>query len=93
MPVPFWRLPDTETEPIYTITPTDNQTAFQWEHRTTDAHSDRQSFIDENTGVPYTEEALNACQPHTYRIDRMRDAAIAEEVAAVFTRVTGSLRG
>ena len=59
---------DDETEPIYTITPTDGQTSFQWEHRTTDKHSDRQSFTDATTGVPYTEEPLNACTPHKYHI-------------------------
>ena len=67
---------DDETEPIYTITPknyekdgkTYNQTDFQWEHRTTDKHSDRKSFIDGSTGVPYTEEPLNACMPHKYHI-------------------------
>ncbi len=68
---------DDETEPIYTITPRDYvkdgvtyyQTNFQWEHRTTDQHSDRKSFVDTSTGVPYTEEPLNACGPHNYRIE------------------------
>ena len=45
------------------------QTNFQWEHRTTDKHDDRQSFVDGSTGVPYTEEPLNACGPHNYRIE------------------------
>lgn len=58
---------DNETEPIYTITPTDNQTVFQWEHRSTDKHDDRKSGIDGS--IHYTEEPLNACAPHTYRID------------------------
>ncbi|MCR5158755.1 MAG: InlB B-repeat-containing protein, partial [Prevotella sp.] len=58
---------DNETEPIYTITPTDNQTVFQWEHRTTDEQTDRKSGIDGS--IHYTEEPLNACAPHTYRID------------------------
>ena len=83
---------DDETEPIYTITPTDNQTAFQWEHRTTDAHSDRQSFIDENTGVPYTEEALNACQPHTYRIDGVIGTTVLNSMTFVKKAIgTGTL--
>ena len=60
---------DDETNPIYTIEPTDYQTSFQWEHRTTDQHDNRQDFTDAATGVPYTEEPLNACAPHTYRID------------------------
>ena len=63
---------DDETEPIYTITPTDNQTSFQWEHRTTDKHDDRKSSNQNDAnfdGIHYTEEPLNACAPHTYRID------------------------
>lgn len=56
-----------ETEPIYTITPTDNQTSFQWEHRSTSAHTDRQSGMDGS--IHYTEEPLNACNPHNYRIE------------------------
>ena len=55
--------------PIYTLTPTDMQTTFRWEHRTTDQHSNRQNKVDEETGVPYTEEPLNACDPSTYRIE------------------------
>ena len=83
---------DNETEPIDTITPTDNQTNFQWEHRTTDGHSDRQSFIDENTGVPYTEEALNACQPHTYRIDGVIGTAVLNSTTFVKKAIgTGTL--
>ena len=55
--------------PIYTLTPSDMQTSFRWEHRTTDQHSNRQNKVDEETGVPYTEEPLNACDPSTYRIE------------------------
>ena len=55
--------------PVYTLTPTDMQTTFRWEHRTTDQHSNRQNKVDEETGVPYTEEPLNACNPSTYRIE------------------------
>lgn len=57
-----------EEDPACTITPSDMQTEFRWEHRTTDAHTNRQNKIDEKTGVPYTEEPLNACQPSNYRI-------------------------
>ena len=53
----------------YTLIPKDGQTNFRWEHRTTASHTNRQSFIDETTGVPYTEEPLNACSPHNYRIE------------------------
>ena len=56
-----------ETSPIYTITPANQQTSYQWEHRTTDQHTERQNFMDGN--IPYTEEPLNACAPHNYRID------------------------
>lgn len=58
-----------EESPIYTLTPSDMQTSFRWEHRTTDQHTNRQNKIDEQTGVPYTEEPLNACAPSTYRIE------------------------
>ncbi len=58
---------DNETDPIYTVTPTNNQTTFRWEHRTTDQHNDRQSGMDGT--IHYTEEPLNACQPHSYRVE------------------------
>ncbi len=60
---------DDEEDPIYTLTPTDMQGTLQWEHRTTDQHTNRQNKVDGETGVPYTEEPLNACAPHTYRIE------------------------
>jgi len=59
---------DDEDAPICTITPADMQDSLRWEHRTTDQHTNRQNKIDAETGVPYTEEPLNACDPHTYRI-------------------------
>ena len=58
-----------EEDPIYKLTPSDMQTSFQWEHRTTDQHNNQQSHIDPETGVPYTEEPLNACSPRSYRIE------------------------
>ena len=60
---------DDEKDPIYTLTPADNQTAMRWEHRTTDQHANRQNKVDAATGVPYTEEPLSACAPRTYRIE------------------------
>ena len=66
---------DNETDPVYTIVPTDRQTNFQWEHRTTDQHNDRQNktyTVTENgvtRTIPYTEEPLNGCGPHNYRIE------------------------
>ena len=72
---------DDETKPIYTIEPTNYQTSFHWEHRTTDQHNNRQDFTDAATGVPYTEEPLNACAPHTYRID----ATINDKVISTVT--------
>ncbi|UKK59427.1 LamG domain-containing protein [Prevotella communis] len=57
-----------EKDPIYTLTPADNQSAMRWEHRTTDQHTNRQNKVDAATGVPYTEEPLSACSPRTYRI-------------------------
>ncbi|MBR3473266.1 MAG: LamG domain-containing protein, partial [Prevotella sp.] len=58
-----------EKDPIYTLTPTDNQSAMRWEHRNTDQHANRQNKVDAATGVPYTEEPLSACAPRTYRIE------------------------
>ena len=60
---------DGEEDPIYTLTPDDMQDLLQWEHRTTDQHSNRQNKVDPETGVPYTEEPLNACAPKPYRIE------------------------
>ena len=57
-----------EKDPIYTLTPADNQSAMRWEHRSTDQHTNRQNKVDAATGVPYTEEPLSACSPRTYRI-------------------------
>jgi hypothetical protein len=60
---------DDEKDPIYTLTPADNQSSFRWEHRTTDQHANRQNKVDAATGVPYTEEPLSACSPRNYRIE------------------------
>ena len=60
---------DDEKDPIYTLTPADNQSAMRWEHRTTDQHTNRQNKVDAATGVPYTEEPLSACSPRNYRIE------------------------
>lgn len=59
---------DDETTPIYTIEPTATQTTFQWEHRTTDKHTTRMNGVDSD-GVPYTEELLNVCDAHKYRVE------------------------
>ena len=58
-----------EEAPIITLKATDMQTSFRWEHRTTDQHNNRQNKVDPETGVPYTEEPLNACAPKPYRIE------------------------
>lgn len=59
---------DKETDPVITITPTANQTNFTWEHRSVDpsVHQDRQNKTE--NGIPYTEEPLNGCVPHTYHV-------------------------
>lgn len=75
---------DNETSPIYTITPKDTQRNFKWIHRTTDLHSDRQEDIDEN-GIPYVEEPLNACAPHTYRIQGVVKGKELENDKVIFT--------
>ena len=81
---------DNETEPIYTITPTDNQTVFQWEHRTTDKHEDRQSGMDGS--IHYTEEPLNGCLPHTYRIDGVIGTTVLSSTTFVKKAIgTGTL--
>ena len=51
-----------DDEKVTTISPTDNQTDFSWEHRDND---DATSRTDD---VKYSEEDLDACSPHTYRI-------------------------
>lgn len=58
-----------DDDPIITLTPSDMQHSLQWEHRTTDQHTNRQNKVDPETGVPYTEEPLNACAPKSYRIE------------------------
>lgn len=58
---------DNETEPAYTITPSNNQNAYRWEHVTTDQHTDRQNGV--SNEVPYTEEPISGLVPHSYRVD------------------------
>ena len=58
---------DNETSPIYTVTPSGGQTSFTWVHRTTDKHDNRESGVE--NGIPYTEEPLNVCSPHDYRVE------------------------
>ena len=65
---------DNESTPICTIqATTENQEDYQWEHRTTDKHTDRQTKTDATTGVVYVEEPLNGCQPHNYRVEGVID--------------------
>lgn len=65
----FWIYIDNEEDPTYKLKASAMQTKFRWEHRSTDKHDNRQNKVDEETGVPYTEEPLNACDGHTYRIE------------------------
>lgn len=65
----FYIYIDKETTPVDTIIPSNGQSTFRWEHRTTDLHSDRQNGIDPNSGFPFTEEQLSVCSPHNYRIE------------------------
>ena len=58
---------DKETEPIYTLIPTAEQSSFCWQHRTTNKHTDRQNGMDGATH--YTEEPLNGTIPHDYHIE------------------------
>jgi hypothetical protein len=67
---------DEESSPIYTITPTNGQTSFTWMHRTSQ-QSGRKNGVD--GGVPYTEEPLNACAPHDYRVVGVIDGKVLNE--------------
>ena len=75
---------DKESEPVYTITPTDGQTEYRWEHRTTNQHEDR---VNKTEGTTYyTEEPLNATNPHSYRVESVigtliRDTASAQNLS------------
>ena len=60
---------DDETEPVITLRPfADGMTSFRWEHRSVDSHTNRQNFVDSVARIWYTEDALDACSPHTYTI-------------------------
>ena len=85
---------DKETDPIATITPEGKDgEVFQWEHRSTDQHADRQSKIDPKTGVYYVEEPLSACLPHSYRIvgvidgKEFEDASVSNKAVNSGTRI------
>ena len=71
---------DGEEDPIYTLTPANMQDTLQWEHRTTDKHNNRQNKVDPETGVPYTEEPLNACAPKPYRIEGVIGSAVLNTI-------------
>ena len=59
---------DDETTPVYTITPTENQTSFQWEHRRDINHTERQNGVDGT--IHFTSESgLDVCSPHNYRVE------------------------
>jgi hypothetical protein len=62
-----------ETVPVDSIFPSDMQTNFRWEHRTTNEHTNRISGRDEETGIFYTEEMLNFCEPNNYSIRSVID--------------------
>ncbi|MCR4602018.1 MAG: LamG domain-containing protein [Prevotella sp.] len=64
----FWIYIDNEEDPAYKLKATGMQTNFRWEHRSTDQHTNRQAKTDPETGVPYCEEPLNACEGHVYTI-------------------------
>lgn len=66
-PVETQDLPD-EPEQIEYVAD-DNQTSFKWEHRSTDKHGQRETSQIDGTNYYYTEEPLNACTPHDYRIE------------------------
>ena len=73
---------DDEKDPIYIIKPVGQQTSFSWIHRTTDQHYERKNGWEND--IPYTEEPLNACSPHNYRVEgwvngqRISDASLSK---------------
>ena len=54
---------------VCTITPKNNQTKFQWEHRYKESLPYHSDDTQPENGVPYTEATLNGCSPHNYRIE------------------------
>ena len=85
---------DDETNPIYTIEPTDYQTSFQWEHRTTDKHDNRQDFTDVATGVPYTEEREQGHrQGHGLLLHRCYEGRLSRHGEAAVARQPTGLHG
>ncbi|MBP5680721.1 MAG: hypothetical protein J6X31_06700 [Bacteroidales bacterium] len=63
----FYVYIDNEKIPTDTIIPSNKQTQFQWEHRSTDRHTARLNSVEDS--IHYSEEPLNACTPHNYRVD------------------------
>ncbi len=51
-----------DDEKVTTITPTENQTSFSWEHRDNNKATKRTNYS------AYSEEDLDVCSPHTYRV-------------------------
>ncbi len=55
---------DNATTPIYTITPTEKQISFQWEHRFGTGSAGVEN------GIHYTyDNTLGPCSPHNYRVE------------------------
>ena len=69
-----------DNKSICTVAPSsDNQTDFQWEHRTTNQHNDPQNYTDGN--ISYTEQPLNATNPHNYKIMSVVDKVVRDSVS------------
>jgi hypothetical protein len=56
---------------LWTITPKADQTSYTFVHRTTNQHTNRKNS--EVNGIYYSEEPLNACEPHDYRVEGIID--------------------
>ncbi|MBR6188501.1 MAG: hypothetical protein IKQ59_06030 [Prevotella sp.] len=77
----------------YTLIPSDSETKFKWEHRTTDVHSDRQSSNQDSEtfdGNHYTEEPLNACAPHNYLIEGVIGNKVLSNAEPLNNRAIGN---
>ena len=66
---------------VYTINPLDMQTDFRWEHVTTNEHEELQNNFDEEKGILYSYEPLNACEPHNYHIEGLIGDVVLNEVS------------
>ena len=70
-----------DNKKVYTVDPKDGQSAYRWEHRTTDQHTD--PIANESGDTLYVEEPLSGAKPHNYRVEGIIDGLVfsADSVA------------